>query len=391
MLIEDFNAAKFLAEYWQKKPCLIKGFVADFVDPIDEHDLAGLSQEDDVDSRIVTKVNDKWRVSQGPFREFDEYCVGAWSLLVQGVDRYFEEVNQLTELIKFLPNWRFDDVMVSYSIENAGVGAHIDQYDVFIVQGKGTRRWQVGLPEKRKTLTPHPLLKQISDFTPVIDEVLQPGDAIYIPPKHPHRGVALEPCLNYSLGFRAPTNVDVLNGVIDCSEGFDSIQKRYEDPNINKMRNENLDVSEVATTELSKLKQSLLDLLNTPEAEDALLKYLSIQQLPFGEHTNEDQYLVSDIEMFVQNKQLIHRSPGVRPIYIEQQFNIFTFFIDGNAFEIDIQLQEQTKELLLNSSIDLAQTVTIFENTELAAFDRTLYKSWLSLVCTLLNYGYWHI
>ena len=98
--------------------------------------------------------------------------------------------------------------MISFSNEGAGVGAHIDEYDVFIIQGKGSRRWQVGLPSDYTESIPHPLLKQINGFTPIIDEVLLPGDVVYIPPKHPHNGVALTDCLNYSIGFRAPTSLE---------------------------------------------------------------------------------------------------------------------------------------------------------------------------------------
>lgn len=391
MLINEFESTKFLAEYWQKKPCIIKGFVKSFVDPIDEHDLAGLAQEDGVDCRIVTMINEKWRVSQGPFRDFEEHCVGQWSLLVQGVDKYIDEVSELAECVNFIPYWRFDDVMISYSVPGAGVGAHVDQYDVFIVQGKGSRRWQVGLPEKISTIVPHPLLKQIKDFEPVIDEILAQGDAIYIPPLHPHKGVTIEPCLNYSLGFRAPTNVDMLNGILDSSEGFEPVHTRYTDPTIHKMREPQLQTQEISNNELAKLKSSLFDLLNTPEADDALLRYLSVQHLPTEEFNTDEAYLFSDIEMLVHQNAQIKKLPGVRPIYHEQQYNVFSFYIDGNAFDVDIQLQEQTKVLLASDSISLADTVAIFNHTDVAAHDRTLYKAWLRLVCSLLNKGLWEV
>jgi 50S ribosomal protein L16 3-hydroxylase len=42
-----------------------------------------------------------------------------------------------------LPDWRIDDLMISFRT-GGGVGPHLDQYDVFIIQGTGRRRWRVG-------------------------------------------------------------------------------------------------------------------------------------------------------------------------------------------------------------------------------------------------------
>ena len=72
MLLKNLNIDKdhFLAEVWQRKPLVIKKGFQDFQDPIDEHDLAGLAQDADIDSRIVSLNNNNWSVEQGPFDEF---------------------------------------------------------------------------------------------------------------------------------------------------------------------------------------------------------------------------------------------------------------------------------------------------------------------------------
>ena len=43
----------------------------------------------------------------------------------------------------FIPSWRRDDVMISYARAGAGIGAHIDDYDVFLIQSRGTREWSI--------------------------------------------------------------------------------------------------------------------------------------------------------------------------------------------------------------------------------------------------------
>ena len=385
MIIQRFNAQQFVQDYWQKKPCLIKQFAPDFVDPIDENDLAGLAQEEGVDSRIVSKHNGVWDVNQGPFEDFTPFCKGDWALLVQGVNHYIDEVDELSQLVDFIPYWRFDDVMVSYSTKNAGVGAHTDQYDVFIIQGKGKRRWQVGLPhpsaEFEYIVSPHPLLKLIEDFTPVIDEVLEPGDAIYIPPKHPHKGVTMSPCLNYSLGFRAPTNFETLSGMLDENDAIESSQIRYTDEDINQLRGDNDDPKLVSTHELNKLQNAIKNLLDSPQAQQNLLLYLSRQGLP--KQDDLPAYTPQQIVECIEQGVIFERLPGVKPIYTEQASTTFVFFIDGTMFEVDSSITQQAIALLSLKQIrglpaDLSPT-------------SPSALHWFALLTELVNAGYWDI
>lgn len=378
MILNEFDPRLFLQEYWQKKPCLIKQFVPNFIDPIDENDLAGLAQEDGVDSRIVSLKNHKWQVYQGPFEDFSLVCDGAWTLLVQGVERYFDEIDTLSDYVSFLPNWRFDDVMVSFSMPNASVGAHTDQYDVFIIQGKGSRRWQVGLPGNNQTLEPHKLLKQIKGFKPVIDEVLTKGDAIYIPPQHPHKGVTLTPCLNYSLGFRAPTSLELINGLLDEENGLAEYAKRYADPNILSLRGAQIAATQVSVNEITELKKLMIDLLNSNKIDEPLLQFLSRQGLPEG--LPSVQFDFAQIEQALNEEILCTRAPGIKPIMAGEHKNVVTFFIDGNVFETTIALQATIQEILaMPSFTGFPKTIT--NNEEKSAF--------VNLMAQLINQGYW--
>ena len=392
MIIRNFNAQHFLQNYWQKKPCVIKQFIADFVDPIDENDLAGLAQEEDVDCRIVSKKQiqkakqqvEEWQVAQGPFKSFEAHCQGDWSLLVQGVDCYIPEIDELAKQVNFIPNWRFDDVMVSYSVANAGVGAHTDEYDVFIIQGKGSRRWQVGLPvnDSSKVLIPHPLLKQIEGFEAIIDEVLAPGDAVYIPPKHPHNGTALEECMNYSVGFRASTNLEVLTGLLDECDELGQVQKRYCDPNIESLRTLDTPLAEISKNELDQVKQDIFDLLNSEQAEHALLQYLSRQALPdLGE---PEQYALKEIAVLFEEEGVITKVPGVRPIYVQATTNndLFSFYIDGNLFEAPAHFSPQIRELLNSDNYQLLLDALVSTSQQ---------EAFTVLVTQLINAGYWEI
>jgi 50S ribosomal protein L16 3-hydroxylase len=385
MIITDFDRRHFVQEYWQKKPCLIKQFAPNFIDPLDENDLAGLAQEEDVDSRIVSNIDGVWDVQLGPFEDFAPYCKGNWALLVQGVNNYIDDVELLSQLVDFIPNWRFDDVMVSYSTQNAGVGAHTDQYDVFIIQGKGSRRWQVGLPANtvndNTTKTPHPLLKQIEDFEAVIDEVLLPGDAIYIPPKHPHKGMTLTPCLNYSLGFRAPTNVEMLTGLLDEGESIHQAQSRYTDPDIDTLRAIDASPMQVSNNELTKLKNTLKKLIDSPLAGQALLQYLSRQGLTIDQEL--PVYEGDDISAALIQGAIFEKVPAVKPIYAEQQLGHFSFYIDGNMFEVDNCIAQQTLALLREPQIQGFPDGFSPQSSERAL--------WIEILTRLVNAGYWEV
>lgn len=380
MIITDFDQAHFLNEYWQKKPCIIRGFIDSFTDPIDEHELAGLAQEDEIDSRVVSCINGQWSAYQGPFDTFDEICTGAWSLLVQGVDRYIDDIDELTQLVNFIPNWRLDDVMISFSSEGAGVGPHTDEYDVFIIQGKGSRRWQVGLPGNYTESVPHPLLKQIDGFSPIIDEILLPGDVVYIPPKHPHNGVALSDCLNYSIGFRAPTSLEILSGLVDENSINPATSARYTDPELITLRAENSKSAAINLAEITKVKQHLIQLINSEQAENALLQLLSRQSLPNDEALKADYTIEETFEALSQGVSLC-RMTGVKPIYAEHQVSDkFVFFIDGNLFAVANSLRNDF-ETLLNS-----REVTVgMELTE----DLINKPEFVAVVAELLNVGYW--
>lgn len=211
-VLGGITAEKFLQEYWQKKPLLIPNAIENFIPPIGPDELAGLSLEDEVESRLV--IGNDWCVEHGPFDEsrFAELEDHNWTLLVQSVDLWVPEVAALLNEFCFLPRWRIDDIMVSYAAEGGSVGPHFDNYDVFLLQGQGQRQWSVGDPcDKNSPLITHADLRILAD--PAFNQqwTLNPGDMLYLPPRYSHHGVALGPCTTFSIGFRAPSAVEILD------------------------------------------------------------------------------------------------------------------------------------------------------------------------------------
>ncbi len=234
--------ADFLRDYWQKRPLLVRGAFPGFESPLSPEDLAGLACEDGVLARIVAheRDHDRWLVRHGPFPEemFPAMPHHDWTLLVQDVDKWDADVRALLDRFDFLPRWRIDDIMISFAAPGGSVGAHVDQYDVFLLQALGRRRWQIDARQASTGIAP-PVhfrldveLKLLQRFTPDHDWVLEPGDMLYLPPGVPHHGVAEDACLTYSIGMRAPGAAELLGDFVDtlASEADDAL--RYRDPDL---------------------------------------------------------------------------------------------------------------------------------------------------------------
>ncbi|MGR6873945.1 JmjC domain-containing protein [Pseudomonas sp. HK3] len=236
-ILGNISIETFLAEYWQKKPLLIRNAFPDFISPIEPDDLAGLAMEEDAESRLIFEngKNGPWELKHGPFSEddFANLPEKDWTLLVQAVDQWVPELADLFDHFTFIPKWRLDDLMVSFAPAGGSVGPHYDQYDVFLLQAHGQRHWQVGPKcNDESALIEGTQLKILSEMNITEEWTLNPGDMLYIPPQYAHNGVALDDCMTFSIGFRAPSEADIVNHLADhvCAELSD--HARYSDSDI---------------------------------------------------------------------------------------------------------------------------------------------------------------
>ncbi|MEM8561024.1 MAG: cupin domain-containing protein [Pseudomonadota bacterium] len=202
----------FLDKYWQRQPLLIPAALDPFIVPLSADELAGLALEEHVESRIIEYRDGQWCSIHGPFAEADFKRSAPWTLLVQSVDHHVPPVAELRKLVDFIPQWRIDDVMMSYAVDGGSAGPHYDNYDVFLLQGEGERLWRLGQRCHRDT-------PKLSDSEPRIIEEFQceqeyllgSGDILYIPPGVAHWGIARGECTTFSIGFRAPRVVDLIS------------------------------------------------------------------------------------------------------------------------------------------------------------------------------------
>jgi 50S ribosomal protein L16 3-hydroxylase len=230
-LLGGISPKKFLRDYWQKKPLLVREALPGFQGLLTRDDLIRLACRDDAQSRLIIQRKGRWQVQHGPFssRVFSRLPKKQWTLLVQDVNHFLPSARDLLLEFNFISYSRLDDLMVSFAPEEGGVGPHFDSYDVFLLQGMGRRNWQISAQRDKKLIANAPL-KILEDFEPEQEWMLEPGDMLYLPPGYAHNGVAKEPCMTYSIGFRAPTYQELATQFLIYLQDHSVINGMYRDP-----------------------------------------------------------------------------------------------------------------------------------------------------------------
>jgi len=340
-LLGGLTAREFMRDYWQKKPLLVRQAIPGFESPISPDELAGLALEEEIESRLVIEHGERpWELRRGPFAEdaFADLPERDWTLLVQAVDQFVPEVAELLEEFKFLPKWRIDDVMVSFAVPGGGVGPHFDNYDVFLLQGYGKRRWQVGqVCDSDSPMLQHADLKILAEFVKTEEWVLEPGDMLYLPPLLAHCGTAEDDCMTYSVGFRAPSAAEVLTHFTDFLGQFLPDEERYSDADAQP------------TSDPTQIQRDALDRLKA-----LLTEHMSDERLLmtwFGQFMTEPKYpeLIAGIEIDeegflagLENGAILIRNPSARMAWSEVGEDL-VLFASGQSRLLSAGLRELLK------------------------------------------------
>ncbi|MGX7896566.1 JmjC domain-containing protein [Tsuneonella sp. HG222] len=351
----DFDSAQFLRESWQKQPLLIRNPWRHWTNPLEPDELAGLACEPEIEARLIRNEGPaSWTLEHGPLApdRFGELGECPWTLLVQAVDHHVPAVAALLEPFRFVPNWRIDDVMVSYAVDGGGVGAHFDQYDVFLVQGLGRRRWRIGaLCDDTAPLLPHDGLRLLAEFEPVAEWILEPGDILYVPPGVAHEGVAVgDDCMTYSIGFRAPSRGDLLSGWTDRVLDALGEDDRYADPDPARQANP----GEISAEALDRL-QAL--------AVGALADRSGFAEW-FGEYTTApkndlldwrpDQPMTpEELRVLTAGGAWLERNPASRYAFIRQVDESILLFVDGATWRCAGDLADLAQRLCAAPEIEI--------------------------------------
>lgn len=350
-VLGGITAEQFLNEYWQKKPLLVRNAMPEIMGLLEPEDVKELALEEDVSARLIRQKNknpNEWHVKSSPLTKGDfQKLPNLWTILVQAVDHYSFDIAELWKKFPFIPQWRRDDIMVSYAPKGGSVGKHFDFYDVFLVQGHGHRRWQLGqmCDESTEFVADQPL-KLLSQINVDFDEVLAPGDLLYVPPGLAHYGVAEDDCLTFSFGFRMPNLAEMTDRL---SEQF-AKNSVLTNPLADITRIKTNAIGEINNSEFSYLKTQLLDYLTqAPEFDAAIMAYMSESKYP-NSIPEPEEIVVDDLLEVINGGYQVILEPASRLLY-RQQDQLLDFWANGENICISQSFQAQLKQIADGASL----------------------------------------
>lgn len=363
----------FLTNYWQKQPYLFKHALQDYKNPVIPNELAGLACEEGVESRLVKVANEQWSQHHGPFKttDFSKLPKNNWTLMVQSVDQYYPELADLLDEFSFIPQWRIDDLMVSYGPSGGSVGPHYDSYDVFLIQVRGRKRWEISrkFDERLRIDTD---MRVLEHFESEQSWELEPGDMLYLPPHVAHYGVALETSMTFSVGFLAPSQNELIGLYVDdWLSGLDDDECRYSDPDL-KAQPES---GQIAPEALSRIREMVRAM---PMGDASIDRW-------FGRYVSEPRLGIeyeplspplSSAEWLAQCYQYSHLRRHCRLFYVERDDQVY-LYANGDEFILPSNLAPAAALLSRNHSIACESLL-----------EYVAYLELLDLLTELTNQGY---
>ena len=335
----SLSTTQFLEQYWQKQPCLIRQAIPDFEPLLDGNDLAGLACEEMAEARLIhgTVSAEDWTVKNGPFSESDFKSLSDqdWTLLVQDVEKHYAPLQALLQQFNFIPQWRLDDLMVSFAATGGSVGPHVDQYDVFLLQAEGKRRWQIASSFEPDLLEDCPL-NVLKQFSPEQEWVLEPGDMLYLPPNVAHHGVALEPGMTWSIGSRAPSAADLLQGLGEWLAFSDNDGGRYTDPELTTVKRAG-EIDRNALQNLRKFMSSGIE--ESQNIDHFLAAFLSRFRLAHDPMPPPSVTSSESLLRDIANGAILYRNPWTRLTWVEDKTGA-SLYAAGQPYECSIELAE---------------------------------------------------
>ena len=321
-----FSQDKFLTEYWQQKPLLIRQAFPHIQPPCSAEELAGLCCDTEAPARLVIEQErNRWQLLQSPFEErhFLELPDTHWTLLVNDFEQYYPKLlEEIISHFRFIPDWRIDDLMISYAPEGGSVGPHIDEYDVFLIQVSGERQWMLDPDADASNILPDCELSILAEFNAQQDWTLRAGDLLYLPPRLAHYGIAqatTDPhgCMTYSVGFRSPNQQELLDAWLNHLWERNQGTQRYSD----KKRQPQKHTGEISKEDLQGLKQVVLESIEQPEQLASWLgSYLT--------HAKNEAQDIEQLTDHLPKDTACFRHPDTRIAWVQQADHL-QLFING--------------------------------------------------------------
>lgn len=364
----------FLAEYWQKKPLLIKQGLPALVGMFEPDDVLGLAVEEGVSARLISQNDDnpdQWSLKSSPLSEQDiENTPNLWTILVQNLEAWSPELGSLWSHFDFIPKWQQDDIMVSVAPKGGSVGAHYDEYDVFLAQGYGSRRWQLGkMCDSGTPFVSGQPIRLLDDMGEIIfDEVLEAGDVLYVPPGLSHHGIAQDDCLTFSFGFRRPNLVQVIDEIADVATTHSELFRVLKLPQAHQA-----DPYALTTDSIDAIKSQLLDVLQSEKGNAIIATAISelVSKRQYEPLAFEDELETDELAERLEDGECLILNPACRFVHLEQNW-----YVNGEQVCFDDAQSAIFEKLLTGDALAIDE----ISDDDLAFLCQWLNDNWLVLV-----------
>lgn len=380
MILDKFpTAQEFYKTYWCKKPFIVRNFIPDDVmnGCIDGDEMAGLSLEEDIKSRIIVtdKSGKSWDCDNGPFEaeKFATLGENNWSLLVQNVEQYHEGTSKLLEHFEFSPRWLMDDIMISYSTPGGSVGAHTDSYHVFLIQGIGSRKWKLSTkPIFDDEYIDGAEIKVFKNGFDGEEFEVTKGDVIYIPPFFGHQGVTIDTAMTLSVGFLGPKLSEMFSEYSYYLEQNESANKRYIGDGLN------MDSSSFAMS-IDAQKNIQNDLISSIQSDDFskwMAQYFAIPTHDDVENIEfrEDYLEQDDILKSLNDGEVLYRPEHVKITITNRSDGGFNLSAYGEVMIVSKSSKKLIDQLNNNGEISADYVRDISIITDLYNHDVLSFK-----------------
>ena len=374
--VEGSFSAALLKDHWGREPLLFRrAFASDDSAWPSWEAMVELACEEDGGRVIRHTPGDltSYTLDVGPFDDLDDLFLEEGeeigTLVVNDVDRFDPSLSDwIDRTFSFVPRWRRDDAQVSLANRNGGIGPHVDNYDVFLIQTSGKREWQVGVnkvsaQDEVDWTVPGISVRILQDWDQLKKEsfVLEAGDVLYLPPRVPHCGTAVsDKCMTLSVGCRAPSATELMSRLAEgLSESVSPrAVDRYEDLDL-LLQTQNI---HALTDSIKKKMKALVinavqEVLEDDDQWDALVGCLVTE----SKRPREDYPLALDdtqwkdelgvwgipdaaVEAVRNGEGVLFRAEGVSAAYSNVSDTSYRLFMNGLAF--DIAVAEEEKEAI---------------------------------------------
>ncbi|MGA9574119.1 MAG: cupin domain-containing protein, partial [Lysobacterales bacterium] len=165
---------------------------------------------------------------------------------------------------------------------------------------------------------------------------LEPGDMLYLPPDIAHHGVALEPGMTFSIGARAPSAADLLQGLGEWFAIKGHEGGRYSDPALEPVTRP----GEIERSALHNLRALMLAGLDAnPDLDNFLAAFVSRFRMAHEPLPPPTTIRAGKLLRALQQGVCLLRNPWTRLAWIEYRDGA-RMYAAGQSYDCSIQLAE---------------------------------------------------